>query len=246
MKIFFLTLLAISISFRAQSQEVAAAPTATEAPPVKEVLSDNIEKLDEAVLRKKLEKIHGEFGRAQKSKWEVAFGGQIVNWDWNGAWTCPNKEVVDCSAWVPTSLEWFETKTAWLKPWSKIKKSGVLLEAEKRIPSSVDPAETSAEGSDEIPSVNAGSETDEPIRLGGQRLALQAWDFASNEGKELKVFTSLRTSWVERIDREGMREYIEWKRHPKTKMLQVHQIILEKDGQRLTARRVESAEKPKK
>jgi hypothetical protein len=231
--ILFSIFLIVSLPLVAQS----GAPSVL---PEKKILASDLEQLDSTILRRKLERIHGESGRAGSSKWEVAFGGQIYNWDWNSGWTCPSsKEVLDCSQWSPLSLRWFETKNLWLKPWTQMNKKNILLEADKKIPQS---QSTTAPVEGEVIEEPVESEA---IRLGGQRLALQAWDWQSNEGKTLRVYTSLRNARVERIDHDGMEEYVEWRQNPKTKSLQIQQIILERDGQRLTARRLE-APAPKK
>jgi len=212
----------------------------------KPVLSSDLNQLDATLLKKRLERAHGELGKSQKSTWEIGFAGQNLKWDWNGAWICPNgKEVVDCNDWKPKSLAWFETKTAWLKPWTSMKKDEFVLDEERKIPTS-----SPAVGDDdavEPPSdpVEAGGKSSEPVRLSGQRLALQAWKWSSAD-QEVKVYTSLRSDWVERIDHDGVVEYIEWKRNPKTKALVLSQLIIEKDGQRLSARRLESPTPPSK
>ena len=151
------------------SEVVAEAP-ANSGPVEKAVLSDNLEQLDEVILRRKLEKAHGEMGRAQKSNWEIGFSGELIPWEWNGKWSCSTKkEIVDCTAWIPASLQWFETKTAWLKPWTKVKKVDFLLEADKRLPGmgpvQLEPIGESIEALPQVP-VHA-----EAIRLSGQRLA---------------------------------------------------------------------------
>ncbi len=238
MRVLFLicaiSFLSVSLSsLRAQSSGVST--TAAKA-----FLSQNISELDENILRRKLERTHGESGRAGKSLWEVAFGGQIYRWEWNGQWSCPSsKDSLDCAAWVPVSLEWFETKNAWLRPWTRLKKERIVLDADRKIPVS---GGESSDGATE----DSTAVVDEEIKLGGQRLALQAWDWRSDDGRSLRVYTSLRNSRIERIDHGGIEEYIEWKQNPKSKSLQIQQIIFEKSGQRLSARRVESAPAKKK
>ncbi len=231
-KYFFLVILLFPFSF-------LFSQTTGNSPANKTVLSADINQLDTTLLKKRLEKAHGELGKGQKSTWEVGFDGQIYKWDWNGGWNCSaGKEIVDCGNWKPMSLIWFETKTSWLKPWTTIVKEEFVLDEEKKIPTSnTVPSEVEV-SEPAIDAVETGGKTAEPVRLGGQRLALQAWKWSSAD-KEVKVYTSLRTDWVERIDHDGIVEYLEWKRNPKTKSLTLNQLIMEKDGQRLSARRVE-------
>jgi len=212
----------------------------------KPVLSSDLNQLDMTLLKKRLEKAHGELGKGQKSTWEIGFAGQNFKWEWNGGWSCPvGKEVIDCNDWKPASLSWFETKTAWLKPWTSIKKEEFVLDEERKIPTS-NPNPGEAEATEpSVEPIEAGGKGSEPVRLGGQRLALQAWKWSSGD-KDVKVYTSLRSDWVERIDHDGVVEYIEWKRSPKTKALVLSQLIMEKDGQRLSARRLETPAAPAK
>lgn len=156
------------------------------------------------------------------------------------------KPTLDCNRFKPVSLLWWESAGAWLDGWSRLEKRGFLLdETEKQSAKSLDSGvfgnllnqesfnEIFGDVVEEEPEFSE-EDSDEPFRLGGKRLALEEWRWVKSSGEEVKVYTSLRNNWVERIDQSGQVEYILAKRPNKWSPPRVEKIILERDGKRLT------------
>lgn len=209
-----------------------------------------LSELDAAILKKRMEDIYGEYGRAKSSTWTVDFGGKSEDWVWNGSeFACESKaeaeevsaeleplpdEFPDCSNWVPLSFKWWQSKNAWLEPWVSFEKLGYELTAETKkskprrsveIVQSIIVAEQEA--------AEQSPQDEEPILLGGKRPALEAWLWRDIQDRELKVYTSLRNNWVERIDHGDTTEYIEWTQANRWTKPEIRKVFVERGGVRL-------------
>lgn len=206
----------------------------------------SLSSLDAAILTHRLKRIYGPYGSPKKTDWNVSMGGKTEAWVWDGkSFSCPHKEEWDCSLWVPKSFEWWLSKGAWLDNWVSFTRTGFFLEQDQLNKSSkraglrnIDDLIPSQEGEGvelaPLPSAEEREEEDDVVEIGGKKQASEVWDWVSQSGENIKVYSSLRNQWIERIDYDDSREYIEWIKPSRWAPMEIKSVTLDRDGQRIS------------
>lgn len=213
----------------------------------------DLETLDQSILQKRLKDTYGEFGRADKSSWDVSVKGQTEVWEWDGEkWTCPQPELFNCADWTPKAFEWWLKKGAWLSKFVNYRRQGFVLENDKvatlerpkSVVSSIFRPEDETQIEDVEPEEVVESFDDDevdafdPVRIGGRRLALETWQVATSSGESLKIYLSLRSHhWLERISYGNSNEYVEWHKQNRWSRPEVKSLIWDRGGVRVSFQR---------
>lgn len=242
---FLFTVLAIASPFRSAGAQEADGPQL---------------ELDMALHKARLASIFGEKRHLDRSVWEVSIDGSSQKWRWNGKGFkgCESSEELSCTDWIPLSFRWWLAPNNWLSGWVEFERKGFYFGAPREKPRQLRPhsvlgaflaeeiakennekaLELLAEQSSSDESADDESEMEE-VLLSGKRLASEMWEWKRANGERVRIYSSLRNQWIERIDWDGVTEYIEWVPGPRRWSRPVlNRLIMERDGKRVTFTRV--------
>jgi hypothetical protein len=79
---------------------------------------------------------------------------------------------------------------------------------------------------------------DEKGGFWGRKWALEGWKWKNSKGDSAGIYVSLRDQKVERIDFEGVIEFLEWRDKPGRASPDLERIVLERGGQRMVISRL--------
>lgn len=213
--------------------------------------ADDQELLDSNFLKERVRRVHGDLAVKPGGAWQASAEGKVGTWKWTDkGWKCAENSELSCKEDSPAAFRLWSQPKAWWDSWQPIKRLSIEVVVVPRegmgaVGTQVE-ASNAGDGSAVTEEAKSGISADSdanPQPAGGssggstKTKAYEVWEWRDAKDQRLKIWVSMRDYRIERLEMDGQVNVLVWESKPGRTNLELNQLILEKDGRRISLAR---------